>query len=366
MSSGGHGVHNTCGNRKGACIMIINMKEWQRGIIESEQVQALPIMTYPGLALTEQSIMEVVTDGIEQFLCMYSLAKRYPSVASVSMMDLSVEAEAFGSKVQFSEKEVPTVVGSIVTDMESARSLKVPDVGAGRTSEYLEAVKIAARKIKGKPVFGGQIGPFSLACRLMEMKNLLLSIVKKPDFAHVVLEKTTAFLVEYARAIKAAGANGVIIAEPAAGLVSPAQCDEFSSRYVKQIVDAVQDNTFTVILHNCGNTVKLVNSMLSTGAAGFHFGNAVKMRDIMPQMPPDRIAFGNVDPAGLFKLGTPAQVAERVDELLDEVGHYSNFVLSSGCDIPPGTSLDNVDAFFDALDAYNVRQQKRASSASMF
>ena len=45
----------------------------------------------------------------------------------------------------------------------------------------------------------------------------------------------------------------LIIAEPAAGLLSPEQCAEFSSPYVKKVVDAVQDDNFMVILHNCGN-----------------------------------------------------------------------------------------------------------------
>ncbi len=345
--------------------MKINMKEWQREILESYEMKALPIMTYPGLALTGQNVIDIVTNGHEQFFCMDALAKRYPSIGSVSVMDLSVEAEAFGSTVQFSATEAPTIVGSLVTDMESAEALRVPAVGEARTYAYLKAIQIAARNIKGKPVFGGQIGPFSLACRLMEMKNLLISVMKKPYLVHTVLEKATTFLIQYAIAIKAAGANGIVIAEPAAGLVSPEQCDEFSSRYVKPIVDAVQDDSFIVILHNCGNTVKLVDSMLSTGAAGFHFGNAVKMKDIMPQIPSDRLAFGNVDPAGLFKLGTPKQIMARVDELLHEVGHYSNFVLSSGCDIPPGTTLDNVGAFFDALAAYNVQQQKKVFLASI-
>ena len=347
--------------KKGERVMLINMKEWQRNIIESEGVKALPIMTYPGLALTGQTIMDVVTDGEKQFVCMEALSKKYPAIASVSMMDLSVEAEAFGSKVQFSDNEVPSVTGAIVTDMKSARALEVPAVGAGRTATYLRAVELAAQKTKGKPVFGGQIGPFSLTCRLMEMRNLLLSTKRQPDLVHAVLEKATDFLVEYARAIKAAGANGLIMAEPAAGLISPAQCDEFSSRYVKRIVDAVQDSTFSVILHNCGNATPLVKSMLSTGAAGLHFGNAVKMENIMPQMPPDRLAFGNVDPAGLFKLGTAEQVEERVSGLLDDVGHYSNFVLSSGCDIPPGASLENIDAFFYALEEHNLQREQRVS-----
>lgn len=341
--------------------MIINMKEWQRNTIESKEVRSLPIMTYPGLALTGQSITDVVTNGEKQFTCMNVLAKKYPSIASVSMMDLSVEAEAFGSKVQLSDQEVPTIIGAIVTDMKSAQILEVPAVGTARTAACLKAVELAARNIKDKPVFGGQIGPFSLVCRLMDMKNLLLSLKRNPDLAHTVLEKAATFLVEYARAIKATGANGLIIAEPAAGIVSPAQCDEFSSRYVKRIVDAVQDSTFMVILHNCGNTVNLVKSMLSTGAAGLHFGNAVSMQDIMPQIPPDRIAFGNIDPVGLFKFGTTEQVREGVDELLDDVSYYKNFVLSSGCDVPLGAPLENVDAFFNALEKYNVRREKMAS-----
>jgi len=115
---------------------------------------------------------------------------------------------------------------------------------------------------------------------------------------------------------------------------------------MKKIVDAVQDENFSVILHNCGNTVKLVSSMLSTGAAALHFGNSIKMTDIMPQVPAETLAFGNIDPAGTFKLGTAEQVRDRVMELLHQMKGYSNFALSSGCDIPPGTPLENIDAFF--------------------
>lgn len=341
--------------------MIINMREWQKTIIASRNIGALPIMTYPGLSLTGYTIMDVVTNGEKQFHCMKALAEKYPSIASVAMMDLSVEAEAFGSRVLFSENEVPTVIGQRVADMEAARFLPVPKVGSGRTGVYLEATELAARQIKNKPVLGGLIGPFSLTGRLLEMKNLLLNTRRRPELVHVLLHKTTNFLVEYAKAIKATGANGLIMAEPAAGLVGPSDCDEFSSKYVKQIVDTVQDSSFSVILHNCGNTVPLVKSMLSTGAAGLHFGNAVRMSDMMPQIPPNRLAFGNVDPSGLFRIGTREHMEERVTELLDEVGDYSNFVLSSGCDIPPGAPLANIDSFFDALDFYNLRTEQMAS-----
>jgi uroporphyrinogen decarboxylase len=341
--------------------MIRNMKGWQEEVINSGSVAALPIMTYPGLQITQESVLDATTNSLSQARCMEALSRRYPSVASVSMMDLSVEAEAFGSRVVMSETEAPSITGSIVTDAKSAESLAVPAVGSGRTGVYLEAVRIAARRIEDKPVFGGMIGPLSLATRLMEMRRLLLGLRRDPSMVHTVLKKGTNFLVGYARAIKATGANGVILAEPVAGLLSPTECGLFSASYVRTIVEAVQDSAFTVILHNCGNTVKLVDSMVSTGAAGFHFGNAVKMSEVIRQVPPDRLAIGNIDPAGIFKLGSPDKVRERVSELLDDVGYAPNFVLSSGCDIPPGAPLDNMDAFFEALEEFNGRQETQAS-----
>ncbi|HIU83179.1 MAG TPA: hypothetical protein IAC70_04430 [Candidatus Faecicola pullistercoris] len=58
-----------------------------------------------------------------------------------------------------------------------------------------------------------------------------------------------------ASASTAAGADGIIIAEPLAGLFSADMAAEFSSKYVKEIVYYVKDDRFAVIYYNCGNTV---------------------------------------------------------------------------------------------------------------
>ena len=65
------------------------------------------------------------------------------------MMDLSLEAEAFGSTVHFSDDEVPTVTGSIVHSEEEADALKVPEIGAGRTQIYIDAIGKAVELVSG-------------------------------------------------------------------------------------------------------------------------------------------------------------------------------------------------------------------------
>jgi uroporphyrinogen decarboxylase len=147
----------------------------------------------------------------------------------------------------------------------------------------------------------------------------------------------------------------VIIAEPLAGLISRPLAEQFSSGYIKRIVEAVQDQEFIVIYHNCGNsTIKIIDSILSTGCSVCSFGNAIKMSEMMKHIPSHIIAMGNVDPAGQLRNGTPESVREATLGILNECGRYPNFVISSGCDIPPLSKWENIDAFFAAVrEFYN-------------
>jgi len=332
------------------------IKQWCATIANSMPRKGFPLMTYVSLALTGMNVLDVVQDGKKQALCLQALADKFPACAGfVTIMDLSVEAEAFGAKVRYEQNETPTVIGQLIDHRQAAASLRVPGIGQGRTGVYLEALALASKGMTDKPLFGCVIGPFSLAGRLCDINQIFMKLIEEPDMVHTVLEKCTYFLIAYAKAFKDAGANGIFIAEPAAGLISPRQCQEFSSNYVKQIVASVQDENFMVVLHNCGNTRKLVPVMLDTGARGYHFGNAVDMNDILPQIPSDTLAFGNIDPSSIFRNGTPGEVKARTLALLEKVSGYHNFVPSSGCDIPPGTPVRNLEAFFAALEEYQKK-----------
>jgi len=75
------------------------------------------------------------------------------------------------------------------------------------------------------------------------------------------------------------------------------------------------------------------------------------MKDIIGLIPSDRLVLGNIDPASQFVRGTPSSVSEAVTALLADMAGHDNFVLSSGCDIPPQAPFENIDAFFETLSA---------------
>lgn len=327
-----------------------DMKAWLEALRTAPVKKALPILSFPAVQLMGITVRELISSADAQAKGMELVAQRTDAAASVSLMDLSVEAECFGSEIRVSDEEVPTVVGSIVSDEDEAKALEVPPVGAGRTGLYIEAIRKASQTITDRPVLAGAIGPFSLAARLMDVTDAMIYCYDEPDMVHILLEKATRFITSYCQAFKEAGANGVVIAEPVAGLLSPALEAEFSGPYVKQIVDAVQDDSFLVVYHNCGNAViRQIDSILSTGASAYHFGNAIRMADMMPHIPANAVAMGNVDPAGEFRNGTPESIRTATRKVLEECSQYPNFVISSGCDIPPLSRWENIDAFFAAV-----------------
>ena len=330
-----------------------NMKQWLTDMIGEGRKIPLPILSFPSVSLMGITVRELISDSDRQAEGMKLVAERVNAAAAVSLMDLSVEAECFGATIRVSDEEVPTVVGRLIHDEDEANALEVPSVGAARSGLYVDSIRKAVDLITDRPVLAGIIGPFSLAARLLDVTEIMMDCYDEPDMVHIVLEKCTAFLIEYAKAYKAAGANGIMMAEPVSGLLSPALEEEFSSPYVKQIVDAVQDEHFAVIYHNCGdNVLRMTESILSTGADAYHFGNSIDMADMMQRMPADTVVMGNVDPAGVLRQGTPETVREATLAVMGKCCSYPNFVISSGCDILPATPWENLDAFFAAVEEY--------------
>ena len=246
------------------------------------------------------------------------------------------------------------MTGRLVCDAASVEALKVPTLEDGRIPQYLLANRLAAENIKNRVVLAGCIGPFSLAGRLYDMSEIMTSIYIEPDVIQMLLDKCTQFITEYCKALKATGVGGVVMAEPAAGLLSGDDCMMFATPYLKRIIDEVQDDSFTVVLHNCGNTGQCTEAMVATGARALHFGNKIDMTLAMTQVPSDVLAIGNIDPVTVFRQASAEQVKEVTKDLLEKTRDYRNFVVSSGCDLPPRVPAENVDAFFEAVAEFNA------------
>lgn len=321
------------------------MSKFNEIIFNSPNRLAMPIATYPALALTGASVQDIVTRADAQFEAQRALHLRYRTPFVLSAMDLSLEAQAFGCSVMMSDTEIPTVTGRLVTTLEQAQKLDVPKPGDGRSGVPLEAVARLCAMPSAPMVLGGCIGPFSLAARLVGVSEAMELTVTEPEFLHTLLEKATAFLGAYIAAFKEAGAGGVIMAEPAAGLLSPRGLAQFSSAYIRRLGAEHDRPDFSIILHNCAAKLLHLPAILETGLSAFHFGAPMDIVAALQKVNEQTVLCGNLDPTVAFVQATPEELSGSVSRLLAATAGQKNFVISSGCDVPPNASIRNLDAF---------------------
>jgi uroporphyrinogen decarboxylase len=324
------------------------MTPLNRLVLASTQRIALPIAVHPGARLVGCTVRQVATDPHAQARASRAIRERLGLPVALAAMDLSVEAEAFGAEVRVVEDEVPTVVGRRIADVSQIALLAVPEVGVARTGVAIETVRLLAEHSGAPVILGSLIGPFSLAGRLFGVAECLELTLEDPDATHALVEKATAFQIAYARAQKAAGAHGVVMAEPSAGLLSPGGLASFSSAYVRRIVEALDDERFGVLLHNCGARLAHLPAVLEAGARTYHFGAPMDLPAAAAQAPSDVVLCGNLDPSAVFVSLSSQEVATRTRELAAALAPYRNVVLSSGCDVPPTAPIENLDAFVHA------------------
>jgi uroporphyrinogen decarboxylase len=178
-----------------------------------------------------------------------------------------------------------------------------------------------------------------------------------------LLERVTPFLIEYALEFRRAGAAGVVMAEPAAGLLSPRGLARFSAPFVKRVVDATQDPSFAVVLHNCGAKIVHLDRILESGAEIYHFGVPMDLPAALARVDGRVVICGNIDPT-FIHAGPPSAVRAEARRLLHASVGNRAFVLSSGCDLPPGTPLENVEALCAAVDAADAASAEGGAGAA--
>lgn len=337
----------------------MDMYSWMERVIHGEK-KPMPLLSYPAAQMLFVTVKELVESSSYQAMGMRLIADKYEMPAAVAYMDLSVEAEAFGAHTVYGVDEVPTIIGKLVSNEADVDGLVVPEVGAGRTGVCVETIRKANKLIHDRPVFSGCIGPFSLAGRLMNVNEIMVSCYTDEEMVHKVLQKASDFIVKYILAQKDAGANAVVMAEPLAGLLSPELMSEFSSKYVREIVEKVQDRSFIVIYHNCGSAVnQLVPEMLETGCIAYHFGESADMQIMLDKIPQNYLVMGNISPSAAFNHSSLDELRRATTRVLNKCGEYNNFVISSGCDIPTYTDFESIDMFFKTASDFYYQQALR-------
>jgi len=306
----------------------------------------IPLMGFPGIHLTKSSIKQNEFNSVLQFKTVSRLVERFAPDAIFFMMDLSVEAGALGLPVRFPLFESATVEDHPVRKVEDLERFQVLDpLEDARIQVFLNTMRLMKKHIaipKGAYV----TGPFTLAGLMIGATEIASNTILNPHLVKSVLEFVQRIVIRYARSLVQAGADIIAILEPTAVLLSPSQFEEFCGKYIRRIV-AHLDHVAT-ILHVCGNSSHLIEKMCETGVEGLSLDSLVNLPEVAQRVRDDITLLGNIDPVRVMVNMKPDEVERETLKLLNEMRDFPNFILSTGCDLPPETPFENIDAFMSA------------------
>lgn len=310
----------------------------------------MPILSFPGVTLDGLTVKEALCSGELQAVNMIAVAEKCDMPVILTHNDETLESEAFGARVCFDSTGVPCIAGSTLKP-ENIETLRIPHPGSARTGEWIKAVAAAKRVMENKPVIATVTGPLTIAVNLLGHKTTEELCHSSPEKIKSLVSKATEFLEDYLRELRQAGAEGAIIADPAADMLDPGLSRDLSYEFIRRLTQTLAGDDFMILLDICGCGLPMLSSALVAEADGYIFGSNANMPEILKTMPEDKLVFGNIDPS-LFVDGDVELMRKTTAALLDACGSNDNFIVSSGGVIPSCANWENIRAFFSAVADY--------------
>jgi len=326
-----------------------------------------PLVGFPGVEMTGTTIKLAQQNYGEHYKAVKTLATTFKPDLALPLMDLSVEANAVGRYTVFPENDSATVPkAKFHPDMLDG----LTDIHVSfdsRLISYVETMKLMSLGLPKDIVKGAYVaGPYTLAALIMGADDAALATVTEPALLERLCEFATAKIQEYTRQLIAAGAELICILEPTSVMLGAKHFERFSAQYVRHITRSCRYSGVNTVYHVCGNTMHLTEIMAQAGVSGISLDSAdvgIDLPEAARRAGEDVVVIGNINPTGAILRGTPEQVRGEVDALLEAMEPYPNFLLSTGCDLPQETPLDNIHAFMEAGRAWHIGQGKTKPSA---
>ena len=168
-----------------------------------------------------------------------------------------------------------------------------------------------------------------------------------PTEAHNLLQKITDTTINYLKGKVNAGVDAVQIFDSWGGLLSPYDYQEFSWKYIQQIIDFLKDSAPVIVFgKGCWFALK---EMSQSGASALGIDWTCSARNARYLSGGNITLQGNFDPSRL--LSPPSEIKRMVLEMINEFGK-DKYIVNLGHGILPGIPLENVKAFIDSVKEY--------------
>src|SRR6266849_1570458 len=285
---------------------------------------------------------------------------RYPLDAAILFSDILTIPHAMNLGLEFEAGEGPKFKHPVRTAADVA-NLRVPDP-AHELRYVIDAVALIRRELAGRvPLIGFAGSPWTVATYMVEGGgSKTFGLIKRmmyesPELLHQLLDVLARSTILYLNAQIAAGAQAVMLFDTWGGVLTPAQYEEFSLRYMAEVIDALTRNAAgrrvpnIVFTKGGGAWVKKI-AAIGCDAVGIDWTTDLAAAR---QAVDGRVALqGNLDPAALF--ASPEILRAETLRVLASYGEGAGHVFNLGHGITPDVDPERVAVLINTVQSYSA------------
>ncbi|WP_337084934.1 uroporphyrinogen decarboxylase [Elizabethkingia anophelis] len=280
--------------------------------------------------------------------------RRFPLDAAILFSDILVVPQAMGIDFKMKENVGPWL-GNPIRTKEAVEQIVVPDVD-DTLSYVFDAITLTLEHLNNEiPLIGFAGSPWTILCYCVEGKGSKAFDIAKsfcfqqPEAAHQLLQKITDTTIAYLKRKVEKGVSAVQVFDSWGGMLSPADYQEFSWKYINQIVEALSPLTEVVVFaKGCWYALE---DMAKSKASALGVDWTVTP-EIARKLTGGNITLqGNFDPARLHS--SPETIRKMVHEMIDRFGK-DKYIANLGHGILPNIPVENAEAFIRAVVEYKA------------
>lgn len=280
--------------------------------------------------------------------------RRYGMDAAILFSDILVVPQAMNIPFEMKPGVGPYLPNPIRSQKDVDQTI-LPDINE-RLGYVMEAIKMTKEMLNDEiPLIGFAGSPWTVFCYCVQGQGSK-SFDKAKEFcftqpvaAHQLLQRITDTTIAYLKEKVKAGVDAVQVFDSWGGMLSPADYQEFSWRYIKQIVDALHGEA-PVIAFGKGCWFALEEmSKSKVSALGVDWTVSPKTAR---ELTHNSVTLqGNMDPSRL--LSPPKEIKKLVTQMINDFGK-DKYIVNLGHGILPNIPLDHAKAFIDAVKEYKA------------
>jgi uroporphyrinogen decarboxylase len=274
------------------------------------------------------------------------------SEAVIFFSDIFVPLPPMGVEIGF---RPGPVIAEPIRSLAQAEALRVPD--PRETVPFVfEILRRLRRELEGEriPLLGFSGAPFTLAAYLVEgegskdFHSVKRMMLRAPQVLRALQARLTDLVVAYLDAQIEAGAQAVQLFDTWAGLLSPADYEQWVLPTHREIAAKLDRDRAPLILY-VNNSAHVFDFMLESGADVLSVDWRVDLATAARRAGRRASLQGNLDPCALH---APREVIfEKVREIAEAARPARGHILNLGHGCLPDTPVEGVRAFTDAARA---------------